>query len=122
MSSVRTKHTGPEIMVRKLVHALGYRFRLHREDLPGKPDLVFPSRRKAVFVHGCFWHGHGCRWGRLPKSKTDYWGPKIATNRARDARQRAELRRAGWSAIIVWQCELRDPAKVQAKLRSFLEK
>lgn len=122
MSSVRTKHTGPEILVRKLVHALGYRFRLHRADLPGKPDLVFPSRRKAVFVHGCFWHGHGCRWGRLPKSKTDYWGPKIATNRARDARQQAELRRAGWRAVLVWQCELRHPAKVESKLRSFLEK
>lgn len=121
MSCVKTKHTGPELVVRRLLHRLGYRYSLRRTDLPGKPDLAFPARHKAIFVHGCFWHGHGCRWGQLPKSKLDYWAPKIAANRARDRKKRAELQRAGWRALSVWQCELRRIESTQAKLRSFLD-
>jgi DNA mismatch endonuclease (patch repair protein) len=122
MSSVRTKHTGPEVVVRKLLHSLGYRYSLHRSDLPGKPDLAFPARRKAIFVHGCYWHGHGCRWGKLPKSKLDYWAPKIAANRARDVKKRAELKRAGWRTMVVWQCQLRKLAAAEAKMRAFLDR
>jgi DNA mismatch endonuclease (patch repair protein) len=121
MSSVRTQHTGPEMVVRKLLHGLGYRYSLHRSDLPGKPDLAFPARRTAIFVHGCYWHGHGCRWGKLPKSKLDYWAPKIAANRARDARKRSQLKRAGWRTMVVWQCQLRNLAAAEARMRAFLD-
>ena len=120
MASVLTKNTGPELAVRRIVHRLGYRFRLHRKDLPGSPDLALPGRRKVIFVHGCYWHGHGCKWGRLPKSRLDYWTSKIANNRARDARNRTDLRRAGWKVHTVWQCELRKPARVVKRLCVFL--
>jgi DNA mismatch endonuclease (patch repair protein) len=122
MSSVGTKNTGPELAVRKALHRLGYRYRLHLSDLPGKPDLVFPGRRKAILVHGCFWHGHECRWGKLPNSKRDYWGPKIAANRARDERQYTQLKLAGWRTMVVWQCELRKLGKVVARMRRFLDR
>jgi DNA mismatch endonuclease (patch repair protein) len=122
MSSVGTKDTGPELAVRRMLHRLGYRYRLHRSNLPAKPDLVFPGRGKVILVHGCFWHGHGCRWGGLPKSKRDYWAPKIAANRARDARQRSQLTRAGWKTLVVWQCQLRDPTKAVARMRAFLDR
>ncbi|MGH6946264.1 MAG: very short patch repair endonuclease, partial [Kiloniellales bacterium] len=102
MASVKQKHTGPELTVRRMLHRLGYRFRLHNRSLPGSPDLVFPRRGKAIFVHGCFWHGHSCRWGRLPKSKLDYWGPKIEANRKRDRRNSLRLRKQGWSVLVVW--------------------
>ena len=108
MRSVGQKDTGAEMKVRRALHLLGYRYRLHRRELPGKPDIVFPSRRKTVFVHGCFWHGHNCRFGRLPKSNLDYWVPKIAANRERDERNVAALRDAGWAVFVVWQCDLRD--------------
>lgn len=121
MAKVRTEHTGPEIKVRKLLHRLGYRFRLHAANLPGKPDIVFPARRKAIFVHGCFWHGHRCRWGKLPKTRLEYWAPKISANRARDAAQRTALRRLGWRVLLVWQCEARDATSLGNKLQAFLE-
>lgn len=121
MSKVRTKNTKPELLVRKMLHRLGYRYRLHRRDLPGSPDLVFPSRKKAIFVHGCFWHGHGCQWGRLPKSKLDYWGPKIEANRNRDARNLKALSDATWSSKVIWQCELRDPERALRQMIKFLE-
>ena len=121
MASVRSKNTGPEMKVRKLLHAHGYRYRIHRRDLPGTPDLAFPGRRKAIFVNGCFWHGHGCRWGKLPKSKLDYWGPKIEANRRRDARKLAELEDYGWRALVLWQCELREPEGALNRLIGFLE-
>lgn len=108
MQSVRTKDTGPEQVIRKALFAAGYRYRLHRKDLPGSPDIVFPSRKKAIFVHGCFWHGHGCAKGQPSKSRTEYWGPKIEANRARDARNLAALQAQGWQTLIVWQCELAD--------------
>lgn len=120
MSAVRTKDTGPELFVRKLLSAQGYRYRLHRRDLPGKPDIVFPSWRKAVFVHGCFWHGHRCKKGRLPKSRLRYWRPKIAANKKRDARNLIKLKGSGWHALVVWQCELKNDKTVMRKLKIFL--
>lgn len=120
MRAVGQKDTSPEMVVRRLLHAAGLRFRLHRRDLPGTPDLVFPGRRKAVFVHGCFWHGHGCAKGRLPKSRPEYWLPKIEANRARDARKEAELRALGWEIGTVWQCETRDKAALLDRLLAFL--
>ncbi len=107
MSSIRAKDTKPEIVVRKLMHAEGFRFRLHRKDLPGRPDLVLPKYRAAVFVHGCFWHGHkNCDLFRLPKSRTDFWQDKISANRARDERNRQRLQGAGWRVVEVWECAI----------------
>ena len=123
MSLVRHKNTKPEMMVRQLVHALGYRFRLHRKDLPGKPDLVFPSRRAAVFVHGCFWHQHPdpeCRLARMPKSRQDFWRPKLEGNRKRDERNIVALEAAGWRVLIVWECQIKDSASVANRLAGFL--
>jgi DNA mismatch endonuclease (patch repair protein) len=120
MQQVKGKNTQPEKVVRSLLHRLGYRFRLHRKDLPGTPDIVFPSRRLALFVHGCFWHGHGCRIGRLPKSRLDYWQPKIEANRVRDRRKETELIVAGWRVAEVWQCELADGDALIDRLREIL--
>jgi DNA mismatch endonuclease (patch repair protein) len=120
MSRVGSKDTAPEWTVRRLLHRLGYRYRLHARHLPGRPDLSFPARRKVVFVHGCFWHGHDCRYGRLPKSRIDYWRDKIAANRARDLDRILDLAGLGWSALVVWQCETRDPDNLAAKLTRFL--
>lgn len=121
MSRVRTRDTGPELLLRSSLHRLGYRYRLHSEALPGKPDLVFPARRKVIFVHGCFWHGHGCRWGKLPKSRPEYWEPKIDGNQRRDRAVLRLLRRSGWQALVIWQCELRVLDKALAKAVQFLE-
>ncbi|VVE01324.1 very short patch repair endonuclease [Pandoraea nosoerga] len=121
MQQVKGKNTRPEMIVRSLLHRLGYRFRLHRKDLPGTPDVVFPSRRVALFVHGCFWHGHGCRIGQLPKSRLDYWQPKIATNRDRDARKEAALEATGWRVAVVWQCELTDLEGLATRLKDLLD-
>jgi DNA mismatch endonuclease (patch repair protein) len=121
MASVRTRNTGPEKAVRSLVHRLGYRYSLARNDLPGKPDLAFVGRRKVIFVHGCFWHGHSCRYGRLPKSRLAYWQPKTLTNKARDRKQIKKLRKAGWSVMIVWQCQLRQNDRLKARIGSFLD-
>jgi DNA mismatch endonuclease (patch repair protein) len=99
---------------------MGYRFRLHRRDLPGTPDIVLPSRSKAIFVHGCFWHAHGCRIGGPPKSNSAFWEQKLARNRARDAENAEGLRRAGWDVITVWQCEIKDRTALEERLRDFL--
>lgn len=120
MQAVRTKHTGPEMEVRCAAHRLGYRFRLHRKELPGSPDLVFPKLRSVIYVNGCFWHGHGCAKGQLPKSRLDYWQPKIERNRDRDASKAAELRANGWQVMTVWQCETRDRAALEKALVDFL--
>ncbi|MBV2182412.1 MAG: very short patch repair endonuclease [Castellaniella sp.] len=121
MRAVKSKDTNSEIAVRKLVHAMGFRFRLHRKDLPGSPDLVFPSRRKVIFVHGCFWHGHGCKRGaRLPKTNVDYWTKKISNNCVRDSKAIQSLKEDGWDVCVVWECELRDSEQLQARLSSFL--
>ncbi len=121
MSRVRGKDTGPELVVRRLAHRLGFRFRLHRRDLPGTPDLVFPRLRKAILVHGCFWHSHvGCRAGRAPSSNEDYWEPKLRRNVERDAANQEALRRLGWEVLVIWECETRKPAVLAERLGTFL--
>lgn len=122
MRAVKSRDTKPEMIVRRLVHALGYRYRLHRSDLPGKPDLVFGPRRKVIFVHGCFWHGHRCKRGaRVPKTNTAYWVAKIDRNRARDAESAAALERQGWAVLAVWECEIRDREALTIRLHEFLK-
>jgi DNA mismatch endonuclease, patch repair protein len=122
MALIRSKNTKPEVLVRKIAHSCGYRFRSHVSDLPGKPDLVFPRRKKVIFVHGCFWHRHpGCALARLPKSKLRFWIPKLTENRRRDLRNIARLRRANWSVSVVWECQLKNPASLERKIRRFLE-
>lgn len=117
MRANRSKNTKPEMMVRRMLHAQGYRYRLHRGDLPGKPDIVFASRRKVIEVRGCFWHGHGCfPLGQLPRTRKEYWTPKIASNKARDEKNAVELRSMGWSLFEIWECHLR--AEHQATLES----
>ena len=120
MQRVKQKNTAPEKIVRSLLHRLGYRFRIHRKDLPGTPDIVLPSRRVAIFVHGCFWHGHDCRRGRAPSSNLEYWGPKLESNRERDSRKAAALAAAGWRVVVVWQCELDDEFALVRRLSSLL--
>ncbi|MVA96664.1 DNA mismatch endonuclease Vsr [Nitratireductor sp. CAU 1489] len=121
MRAVKSKNTGPEITVRRLLHAMGYRFRLHRKDLPGKPDIVFPSRTKVIFVHGCFWHGHGCSKGRPPKSRLDYWLPKLEQNARRDRTKTEQLAAAGWDVLVVWQCELKELEELATRLQDFVD-
>jgi len=117
MAGVRTKHTAPELAVRRLAHRLGYRFRLHRRDLPGTPDLVLPKHRTAVQVNGCFWHGHeGCRFAVAPRSNGDFWRKKIDANRSRDARTTAELEAKGWTVITIWECEVAHEVLVAERL------
>lgn len=121
MRRIRSKDMRPELAVRSLVHKLGYRFRLHRKDLPGSPDMVFPSRKKVIFVHGCFWHSHeGCKMAHVPKSNTSYWGPKLERNKARDAKHLAALAEAGWKALVVWECQIKDENRLQSRLDKFL--
>lgn len=122
MGRVRAKDTRPEMLVRKLVFSMGYRYRLHDRSLPGTPDLVFRRARKVIFVHGCFWHRHArCAMARLPKSRTDFWIPKLEENRRRDRRNLARLRRAGWRVLVVWECELSDVAALSKRIRGFLD-
>jgi DNA mismatch endonuclease (patch repair protein) len=121
MRAVKGRDTGPELRVRRIAFGLGYRYRLNRRDLPGAPDLVFPGRRKAVFVHGCFWHGHSCKRGdRPPSANAAYWSAKIARNRARDAAARRALKALGWEALTLWECELKDEARLKRRLARFL--
>ncbi|MGD9729888.1 MAG: very short patch repair endonuclease [Nitrospiraceae bacterium] len=121
MQAVKSKNTGPELIVRRLLHAMGYRFRLHRKDLPGRPDIVLPKYRKAIFVHGCFWHGHGCTKGRLPKSRLDYWCPKLESNVKRDRTKREQLEALGWRTFVVWQCETKNIDSLAKRLRAFVD-
>lgn len=122
MRAVKSRDTQPEKIVRSLAHRLGYRFRLHRSDLPGKPDLTFAGPRRVIFVHGCFWHGHDCKRGaRIPKTNTPYWTAKIARNVARDRVQQSELQRLGWRTMIVWECQLSDQRRLVAQLRRYLQ-
>lgn len=122
MAGIRGKDTKPELVVRRLAHHLGYRFRLHRRDLPGTPDLVFPGRRKLVFVHGCFWHRHpGCRFAYQPKSNVESWRAKFDTNVTRDARVRRELDKMGWDVLTIWECETTDVEMLANKLTNFLD-
>lgn len=120
MQSVKTENTGPEWKVRRLLSRLRYRYRLHRKSLPGRPDIVFPSRKIAIFVNGCFWHSHGCRKGRPPKSRLEYWGPKLKANRRRDTAKTAELEALGWRTLTVWQCEVDDVETLTVRLTKFI--
>jgi len=121
MRRVQGKNTKPEMAVRSMVHRLGFRYALGRRDLPGNPDLAFPCRKKVVFVHGCFWHGHACRAGRnRPGSHTDYWIPKLDRNQARDGINRRRLRALGWRVLTVWECELKNPERLRRRLEKFL--
>ncbi len=118
MSRIRGKDTEPELTVRRILYGLGYRYRLHAKSLPGKPDIVFPARRKVIFVHGCFWHGHACLGGKLPSTRTKFWAAKIAENKRRDRRNRSALRRLCWESLVVWECTVRrvktfEPATIR---------
>jgi DNA mismatch endonuclease (patch repair protein) len=122
MAAIRGKDTGPEMTVRRLLTAMGYRYRLHSRALPGRPDLVFSSRRAVVFVHGCFWHRHACLHGRvMPRTRRAFWRAKLEGNAVRDKRTRSQLRREGWRVLVVWECQLRDVDKLAAYLRAFLD-
>ena len=121
MQAIRSKHTKPELLVRSLVHQMGYRYRLHRQDLPGKPDLVFGPRRMLIFVHGCFWHQHtGCREGRLPASNQEYWKRKLAKNVNRDAEHLTRLGADGWDTFVIWECETNNKSALRRRLKKFL--
>jgi DNA mismatch endonuclease (patch repair protein) len=124
MARVKGKGSSAEMLVRRLVHRMGYRYRLHGAKLPGRPDLVFPGRKKVIFVHGCFWHRHpdpDCKLARLPKSRHEFWIPKLEGNRARDLRKLAELEALGWSALTLWECGLKDEASLENEIRTFLD-
>jgi DNA mismatch endonuclease (patch repair protein) len=123
MSRVRGRDTKPEMLVRRLTHSIGYRYRLHRRGLPGSPDLVFPSRMKVIFVHGCFWHQHlesGCKLARHPKSKLDFWGPKLKANIERDERNLVLLAELGWDVLVIWECQTNNREQLQARIKEFL--
>lgn len=123
MSLVRAKDTKPELRVRRLVYSLGYRYRLHGAGLPGKPDMVFKGRRKVIFIHGCFWHRHeGCALARLPKSRLDFWVPKLEGNKDRDIRNQKKLSAMGWKFLVIWECEINDTGKLQKRISEFLDK
>ena len=125
MSLVRNKDTRPEITVRRLIFGMGYRYRLHRSDLPGIPDLVFPSKSKVIFVHGCFWHRHKsstCRLARLPKSRLNFWLPKLEQNRLRDRAKQAKLRKLGWQVLVIWECQLQNIDRLRIKIVAFLQR
>lgn len=121
MSRIRSSDTWPELAVRKLLFSMGYRYRLHPKDLPGKPDIVFPKKKKAIFVHGCFWHSHGCKRGQPPKSRLEYWLPKLENNKKRDTQTIAALETMGWKTLIVWQCQIKDISMLRTTLKLFLD-
>ena len=121
MRANKATNTKPEVTVRRMLHAFGYRFRLHRRDLPGTPDIAFVSRRKIIQVHGCFWHQHeGCRRSNVPATRKEYWGPKLARNKERDRENQAKLEAMGWSSLTIWECEATDLQTAAKRLRAFL--
>lgn len=121
MKRVRGKNTSTELTVRKLIYSLGYRYHLHDKNLPGKPDIVFRGRKKVIFVNGCFWYYHQCKIGNPPKSRLDYWLPKLEKNKIRDQRNHEEITNLGWDYLVIWQCELKDTDKLKNKIKSFLD-
>jgi DNA mismatch endonuclease, patch repair protein len=122
MSRVRSKNSRPEMAVRKVVYALGHRYRLHQRSLPGCPDLVFLKTRKVIFVHGCFWHRHdGCALARMPKSRLDFWRPKLEANKERDERNKQKLAGEGWQVLTIWECEIKDAEQLRTTLKGFLD-
>ncbi|WP_175951493.1 very short patch repair endonuclease [Burkholderia sp. BCC0405] len=120
MRRIHSKDTSIEMRVRKYIYSLGFRYRLHVKDLPGKPDIVFRKTKKIVFVHGCFWHGHGCRKGQLPKTNIEFWGDKIRANVDRDSRVIRDLESAGWHVLVIWQCQIGDLSMLQSEIKKFL--
>lgn len=121
MSNIRSKNTSPEIQVRKLIFSMGYRYRLHRKDLPGCPDIVFPGRKKVIFIHGCFWHGHqNCKASTLPETHKEFWKNKINSNQERDGKNINELENLNWKVLVVWQCEIKNISYIAEKINSFL--
>lgn len=120
MAKVRAKNTKPELLVRSTLHGMGFRFRLHRKDLPGKPDIVLPKYQAVIFVHGCFWHGHDCRKGSRPTSNTDFWNEKLGKNIARDEANLIALQAKGWRCLTVWECQTKDATALSAMLHRFL--
>lgn len=122
MSKIRSKDTRPELFIRSLIHRMGYRFRLHYKHLPGTPDIVFPSRHKVIFVHGCFWHHHDCPVGaRMPRANLDYWRPKLLRNQARDIAACEQLAHLGWDNLVIWECEIKETDSLVNKISKFLE-
>jgi DNA mismatch endonuclease, patch repair protein len=123
MRSIRKKDTKPERIVRRLIHRMGYRYRLHRNDLPGTPDLVFPGLRKVIFIHGCFWHQHACRLGsKQPATNRHYWLPKLARNLERDSAAQSALAALGWNVLVIWECEVKASASISGRIREFLKR
>lgn len=121
MRAVKSQHTSPELIIRKRLRSKGYSFRVHGAELPGVPDIVFPKRHKVIFVHGCFWHGHKCKRGnRSPKTNVEYWIAKIGRNRRRDVKVRRQLKERGWSALTIWECQLKDTGRLETRLEKFL--
>jgi DNA mismatch endonuclease, patch repair protein len=121
MRRIRPRDTGPEMLVRKLIHGMGFRYRLHRRDLPGKPDIVLPAKKKVIFVNGCFWHRHpGCQYAYVPKSRVQFWTSKLEGNRQRDIRNAELLNQMGWHVLTVWECDTTDMARLSGILRGFL--
>ena len=122
MSRIRSRDTAPELVVRRIAHGLGYRFRLHRRDLPGSPDIVFPRYRAVILVHGCFWHRHpGCKYASTPKTRTQFWETKFEKNVIRDGRAEAALRKMGWRVLVVWECETKDGEALASRIEAFLK-
>jgi len=121
MSRIKSTDTKPEMTVRRLVHGMGYRYRLHKKDLPGKPDMVFPRLNKIIFVHGCFWHMHKCKYGKVvPKKNHDFWHKKRLSNVERDKRNIKSLKKSGWDVLVIWECWTKDTEKLQERIREFL--
>lgn len=121
MRAVKSRNTVPELAIRSMTHRMGYRFRLHQDNLPGKPDLVFPGLHRVIFVHGCFWHGHTCvRGARVPKQNREYWLKKISGNRLRDRKNLKKLMGAGWKSLVIWECDLRNEQSLKTQVRRFL--
>ena len=121
MATIKARNTKPEIAVRSMLHRMGYRFRIHRKDLAGTPDIVLPRHRTVLFVHGCFWHEHACKKTKMPKTRIEYWEDKISGNRRRDALKQSQLQALGWKVVVVWECELKEPALLASKIRKNLD-
>lgn len=121
MARIRNTDTKPEMEVRRIVHGMGYRYRLHAKDLPGKPDLMFRARKKVIFINGCFWHQHGCRQYRQPRTKCTFWEPKLAKNKERDALIMQQLLGLGWSVMVIWECEIKDKGILRSRIKNFLD-
>jgi len=122
MSAIKSKNTKPEVIARHIIHSMGYRYRLHQKDLPGKPDLVFPKYSKVIFIHGCYWHMHNCRYGRVvPKTNAKFWKNKRESNKNRDKKNRLDLKKLGWEILTIWECQLRNLTALEKRIVAFLQ-